>query len=337
MAETGGLWIIDAEEGDTSEFDATTVEADNELAAGVDYKAHGTYGFRAYMGGSNDAAWGRKNFTEQSDIYVRMYVYISDNFDINTAYGTSALLRLYDGENDHCLSMGMRDYSGDGEVSAWYYDIQEGSNGQSDTNFSTGEWHYIEIHWVSDESAGGGEIWVDGDLIISDVDQNTSALVPDNCRAGINYASAVPDLGDYLLFDDIKADTSPIGAYSDAGGAVSIGISPDTTFLAGTIINAALAVQKQIGVSPDTTYAAKIVQDATARAQKRRGISSKTAMLTALLPDATIGVVRNITPLSQVTYGTFYIPTVTVRTNRMVGRRYWMRYGRKLAASIRRL
>jgi hypothetical protein len=108
---------------------------------------------------------------------------------------------------------------------------------QDATNFSTNAWHYVEIRYVQNATTGGGQCWIDGDLVFDHLDHNCNTALT-SIYMGCGYASAAPAGGQVIYFDDIKADTSAIGAYSDVGGggggtAVPIVIAQDRSRRAG--------------------------------------------------------------------------------------------------------
>lgn len=222
MAESGGLLIIDGEDAGSTpwEFDSLTEAGSNTFALDGDAANNGSYGYKATLDGSNADAHGVVAFgSAQSDIYVRTYVYISSGLSVGDGgYNYLSFLYISDsagGEGNTCAFFAVRNYGGN-EVAHWYV----GGNGASDvstaTNFSVGAWHYVELHYVEDASVGGIEAWVDGTQIVDDIDQDSSGRSASRIYAGAGPVGAgvIDDAADFIYIDDLKADTSYVGAYS---------------------------------------------------------------------------------------------------------------------------
>ena len=219
MGETGGIFVIDAETGDISQWTNIDLGTDNVVAAHGDYKNEGDYGFRAYVGNdhTDGHAYAYKSISEgYNDVYVRAYIYIPSSYDMPT-WQVHEVLGFNDGSyGNSAAAIAIENYSGTpGPPTYWRFHVigALADTPRSNTNFSTDQWHYIEVRWVEDGSNGGIEVWVDGDKLCSDLDQDTTSKNVDRAYAGIGV-SADPGIGSYLYFDDIKADTSYIGAYS---------------------------------------------------------------------------------------------------------------------------
>lgn len=221
MAETGGLWIIDAEEGDTSEFTSVTQEGSNTFLADVAAKNNGSYGFKCTFDGVTDDCYGLYTDSARDEIYVRFYVYISADITFNDAWASHYICLL---TNTGWTNV-VRFEVGSNADKVPYRWIIQGLNLDylvSSINFSLGAWHYIEIHWVKHATTGGAEVWIDGTKIKDDLDNNTDAAQIDKYYFGGKASSTEPDTsGDFYYIDDIKADTQYIGAYSEAGGGLS--------------------------------------------------------------------------------------------------------------------
>ena len=130
------------------------------------------------------------------------------------------LLSFYDGAtflgSFGCQASG----SGNFPIAIWYVYFIGGVNASSPTNFSLGALHYAEMRWKSgDSGAAIQQVWVDGDLIFDETGTDTGGcnkIIVGHDTANIPKANCVID------FDDIKADASPVGAYSDAGGGIVV-------------------------------------------------------------------------------------------------------------------
>lgn len=216
MAESGGLFIIDGEDAGSTpwEFDSLTEEGSNTFALDVNAKNNGSYGYRATFDGVNDDCRGVKAFSEVNEIYARAYIYIKADLDLDATSRALTVFALYDGATRICR-VDIKAGGGSATPIMWAFDDRDHS-ATSEINFSRGAWHYIEIHWKAGTGAdGGGQFWVDGDLLFDSLDGDHTAYLVDEIRIGGMASTGYPDTnGDTIDFDDIKADTSYIGAYS---------------------------------------------------------------------------------------------------------------------------
>jgi hypothetical protein len=222
MAEAAGdiFGPVNAETGDTTQWSSTVVDAGMTFDAHADATNNGSYGFRCLSDGAHNDAKGVKTFTEQTEMYVRGYFYIDP--DVSVASGDmNYMFNLYDGGVILATVGVRRSTAGAGPWEFWRITSDIVGLASIATNFSLGEWHYIEIHFKAGTGANGG--WsasVDGDEIFTtDFNDNFSAYAADTVVAGI-YAST-PANGDYIYVDDLKGSTSPIGAYAEEGGTAN--------------------------------------------------------------------------------------------------------------------
>ena len=216
MPETGGLFIIDGESAGSTpwEFDSLSEEGSNTVALAAAAKNNGDYGYKITFDGTNDYAYGIKTFVEQTELYVRLYVYFPAGLDLGGAYANHFILRLFDG-GTYIAGLGVRStLSTPSTPNQWYFDYRFAAGYAA--GLTTNTWHYIEIRFLQHGSAGGAEGWINGDAIFSDVNQAEAAAV-DTIHVGAPGGGSIPGAADYLYIDDIKADTSYIGAYSVGG------------------------------------------------------------------------------------------------------------------------
>lgn len=210
--ETGGIFIIDGEDAGSTpwEFDSLTEDDSCTIALDSDAKHEGTYGYKILFDGVGDTAQGEYAFAEQTEMYVRFYIYIPSTFNLENTWDLEGTFHLLDGVST-LAQFGLSSMGATTPVRwAWAYEF---SWSYDDTNFATDTWHYVEIRFLNDGASGGIEVWVDGDKIGTDLDQDTSADKPDNMQIG-GLAGSISPNGDFFYIDDIKADTSYIGAYS---------------------------------------------------------------------------------------------------------------------------
>jgi len=226
MPETGGLFVIDAETGDTSQFTSVLDDGTCAFIAEAAAKNNGVYGFSATFDGTNENCYGLKTFTDKTGIYVRFYVYIDASFDITAAgYSVVFLAGIYDGFTR--LASVQIITNGATNPDRWRFTGQDITSTTSTTNFSRGGWHRVEIRWLADATVGGMQVWVDGDSVFAELDNNTSAYAADSIRIGSDSAgTGIPESGAYIYFDDIKAaETGPIGVYSAGGLSIPVAMA----------------------------------------------------------------------------------------------------------------
>jgi len=224
MAEETGLWLIDGEDagaGDPWEWDDVVEGGTATFLLSDAAKAHGTYGYRVTGDGATASVYGRKNYTTAAELYFRFYVKLQAGCAGIGGWHNILLAQVMDGATI-VFSFGILADGGDPYTIVKWTTSGTGSGlsaTQPTTNFSLGARHYVEIYTKTDADGGEGgvKVWVDGDIAYDDMDQNW-ASEPDRLYVGINNR-ALAD-GHVIDFDDIKCDSSPIGAYSDAGGTI---------------------------------------------------------------------------------------------------------------------
>jgi len=214
-----GLFLADAEPaGGVGDFDDTSVEGAMTITGIVAAKNNGDYGYKINYDGVNDQAWGRfSSLGDLTELWVRMYVYIPSSLTPEAAWRQLYFGGIYDG-NTYALWFGVESES----TPTWYtwiLRVQGQAIQKNATNFGMDEWHRVEAHWISDDTNGGGTLKVDGDVAITDENQDTSAYAIDNCRFGSVYSGSIMPESDYFYFDDVKGSSVDwVGPYSEAGG-----------------------------------------------------------------------------------------------------------------------
>ena len=227
MAEAAGdiFGPINAETGDTSQFNSTTVEGTGTFDAHADALAHGSYGFRAIADGANNEFRGNITLSDLTEIYFRVYFNIDPNM-LLPASGGAFVCALMDGFTT-LLRFGPRNSTGGAAApNQWYISGQGMSSGLPTTNFSVGAWHYVDVHWKAGTGPadGGAVVLIDGDQAFDDINNDVSAYAADGLRVGITDASVLAE-GDYVYIDDILGKTTgPIGVYTEAGAGAAIPI-----------------------------------------------------------------------------------------------------------------
>lgn len=219
MAETTGVALIDFETGDTSQCTSVVEEGSNTFAAGAGGALHGSYGGIATFDGTNNDAYGVKTFDAASEMYARCYLKFSSDYDSNTGLG--AVL----GFNSELLAVARITTYDSGTGLTWrrlYYRTDAGETYTALGDAVTLDQTYLlEIHFkaASGDGNNDGEIhcWIDGteEVALTNVDNDT--ITVDRLSFG-QFNAQVPTVGSIIYVDDVKMDTSRIGAYSDAGG-----------------------------------------------------------------------------------------------------------------------
>lgn len=215
MAEAAGdiYGPINAETGDTSQFTSVTGAGTTTFTATAGSKDHGNYGFALVYNGSNATAYGTKTFTASDIEWHRFYIYVDPLMDLNSTY--SVLYNFYlISSGTQILKFGVYSQAS-GTPTRWVFNYLSTAQ-TSATNFSLGNWHLIEIKWVKDASVGGGALYVDSSLILSDLDQDSTAYTCGSIDIGNPSAGKTPDAGNYIYFDDLIGTTTQRGPYADA-------------------------------------------------------------------------------------------------------------------------
>lgn len=243
--ETGGILVIDAEEGDVSEFTSTTTAGDATITADAGAKNNGTYGFKLLGDGTN-VCCGTKTFTEAADIYVRFYFYVPTGTVVG-ATGTARsikVLDIYDGATQLCWVTLQQPWDATYVTSASII-MQTPWVGETVFTVTLDAWNYIEVRYKGgDAETGGYQCWLNGVSKASNFVQNTGAYAADSIKAGnvaLYHAGSVLADDDFFYIDDIKADTSAVGAYSGGaggGGYQKTGVTTEPKLVAydGTLL-----------------------------------------------------------------------------------------------------
>jgi hypothetical protein len=216
MAESAGdvFGPLDAETGNTSQFDSVTAAGVNTFTATTGSKNNGTYGFQLTGNSSSNTAYSQLSFTTADEFYIRFYIYISSSFTMNDDFSAWDFLILRDGSTRICR-LKFRTLGDPDTIVYWDFSYRSDAT-TTTTNFSYDEWHRVEFRYVRDAVNGGAQFWVDGDLVHDALGNDSSADYPDNFQLGNPLSTDVLDGSIY--FDDILGSTSAIGPYSDASG-----------------------------------------------------------------------------------------------------------------------
>ncbi len=222
--ETGGLVVIDAEEGDTSEWDSIEVGGSNTFIAQGAAANNGSYGFRCLYLGTDDKVFAENILpSAQVDCYYRFYVYFPTGaypYVGEGAYVDWYLAQLWDETaGEYTARLEVESNSTNVRLRRFRYRHNSGTTAIDITGnvLSPNTWYRLELHVKNANGTGEAELWL-GDASIA----SASSLTNDNydserLNLGSMFGSGTPANGEYFYLDDIKADTSPVGAYSVGG------------------------------------------------------------------------------------------------------------------------
>ena len=188
---------------------------------------NGTYSYRV-TGDNGSTAYGVKSWTntDKNEYWVRFYVYVPAATTCDAAYGASGAVDFYDG----AVYKGRFAFGVDAASTIYRWAMYFGSYIYDDTNWSADAWHRIECKFVVDDTVGGMAVYVDGDLSMSDLDQDTTGMYIDTLRMGCTASKELGN-GEFVEFDDIVGNTTQPGAYSDdAGGGDSVLVVGDLAY-----------------------------------------------------------------------------------------------------------
>ncbi len=223
MAETGGIFIIDGEDAGTTpwEFDSINEDLSSTFALAGAAANNGSNGYEATFDGVDITCHGVFGFAQQSEIFIRFYLFVPTGFTIGSTSGRyTTIFDLGDG-GFVGATIRIRTTTG-GVVNQIGGSYRTEAFTFESTFFSVNAWHYIEVRFLNDAFNGGMEWWVDGNLISQDLDQDTSSRFMDGFRIGGISSNDQPGANDSFYIDDIKADTSQVGAFPPAGTAATI-------------------------------------------------------------------------------------------------------------------
>lgn len=222
--ESGGLFVNNAETGNTSQFSSVTQAGSSTFTATGGSAIHGNDGFVPLSDGTN-FTYGTKTITAAATVFARFYIYVPSAWTESANFNSSYILSLNSGAT-------VRAHVYIQQQSAGVYQLHGQLNCCSFSNFGTSNLsvnavHYVEIEFVSNASTGGIQFWVDGTSQGSIFNQNTGSQSIDTIQMGMISQNPFTN-GASVALDDLKAATSgPIGIYS-SGLGTSTG---DTFFL----------------------------------------------------------------------------------------------------------
>ena len=217
MAEATGLFLADGEDAGTTpwEFATVTNGTNNTFALSASAKLHEDYGYKFVSGGTNEGGYARINISAVGNIYARFYIYASPDFALGSTYDNLSIFQLTSGGTVR-LNFQLNTVATT-TVTRWNIVGTSLTSTATTTGYAAAEWVRCDFHWYggTGDSDGGAEVWINGTSIFSELNHSLSAYTIDRLYFGA-YAGAIPPLNDYLDYDDLKLDTSYIGAYPES-------------------------------------------------------------------------------------------------------------------------
>lgn len=230
MAESAGLFLADFETGDVSSFTALVQEGTNSLTANASASLHGNYGALLTFDGVNNDCYGYRTITSAGTLCAREYFRL--NSDFNTGTGTLILLSLNLSTTNRVYPR-MAVAGGVVSIDRFYYQTDTGAAfvAVSGVTISKNTPHYIEIRVTQSSGANDGtaELYLDGTLISSATGIDNDTIVYDRLYSG-QRGTVVPTSASLIYIDDLKLDSTAIGAYANVSDtAETLGIKANTT------------------------------------------------------------------------------------------------------------
>ena len=225
MAESAGILLLNAEDNSVSGL-TITEEGSNNLTIAAGAALHGSLGYNFSYDGTNNLLYFQRAFTAGADIYMRFYFYIPSAFSSNTSYLTLGGLYYNNALGVACY---VRCYytGGNFTLDRLYYTHNGGSAYVILSGTITRDTlHYLELRYKSGAGDGEVECWLDGTSKGSATSLTNNTYQASYALIG-NVAAGIPTTDADLFFDDIKVDSSYIGAYADetTGGGLLVGAS----------------------------------------------------------------------------------------------------------------
>jgi hypothetical protein len=163
------------EPGDFSAWTGTITTQDENVTVS-DRAYSGSYAAKFTSSGyeGSEYAYCYKNVEPSSELFARGYFRVEQS-GISHDDDRFYFIRFRAGPNNTAYA-GWRQVNG---TVIWRLTVRDGAGWA--TNFSTAttslnQWYCVELHWIGDSTAGGAELWVDGEKTCSIQDKNTASL-----------------------------------------------------------------------------------------------------------------------------------------------------------------
>jgi len=243
--EGGGVFasgLEDEVDAFTTDFDGKTEAGGNTILVEQSVVHGGSDSAECSFDGTNRDCYAYTTITEQSDIYVRAYIRRNSAFEFTGTYGYFPILVLRDASTRSVMFLHMR--VGDPVTEIGFHCAVKDNAGasttlftSSGTDFTADTWHYVELRYLVDGSVGGGQFWLDGVSKGSNFTLDTSGQDVDTLRVGGGSEDAwsnLPIANSILYIDDVKADSSAVGAaavYKPNTWSATLNTEPEQIYL----------------------------------------------------------------------------------------------------------
>ena len=203
---------------------------------------HGTYSakFTTNGGGGYEQSFSYNLIDPSPDLYARGYFYVSQSGI--TTNGDRAYFIIFRASGNNMAYVGWRMSGG---AARWWLTLRQGTSivevESSSMNPSTGRWYCVELHWVKHPSNGHAEMWVDGDLVCSSSEGDTSTV---GGITQVRFGLAEAKAGSTTVYCDCAIVSSDyIGPEAGSiASSLSISVSTNlTTIKLGAMISGYLA------------------------------------------------------------------------------------------------
>lgn len=208
--EEGGVFIADAEEGDTTDFTSIDISGTSTFDASIDTVKYGTYSYEAHYNNTGaDKTWGIKEITADDETWGRVYFWLPTSPITTTGWTKGAVIELRT-DTQVALQIGMRSF-GSEYLERWYLQYRDSSDdlttAESTTNWTTGAWHLIEWYYkAAAGESGGTQVWIDSTLVFDDIDKNTNGMLITSVAVGCENIDS--NFGEhYFYFDNLRVDS----------------------------------------------------------------------------------------------------------------------------------
>ncbi len=198
------------ESGDLSAWSGSSTEPGDTIAASTEQVNSGTYSAKAVVDTDVDAnqAMVWINFTGQTTVYARIYIYVPSSFSTSDYVTVMQFLNGWSNILSAAIDDDMTLYLYN-QVGGEAYGFGVGST------LSKDEWHCLEMMAVISPTVGEARLWLDGNLEIEATGKNLGSNTIDKFSAGYYWGAPYTE-SNTLYIDDAAVDTSPIGTLGEA-------------------------------------------------------------------------------------------------------------------------
>jgi hypothetical protein len=227
LQEMGGVFSTGLEletSAFTTDFTRKFETGGNTVTVETSVVHGGTNAIKCTFDGTNLDCNAQKIIPDQGDLYIRAYVRRNSEFSFaRPNYNYLPILQFYDTAAPSTAAwVGITSSPNkDGTRIAFiarfrraggYTTLYRGLD-----NFAPNRWYLIEAHWVRHKAVGGMQLWINKTSVAANFTQDTSSYTVNNILIGgsrVGSSKAPPTNRSEIYVDDVKVDTSPVGAAS---------------------------------------------------------------------------------------------------------------------------